>query len=468
MTNKLSEPAYLLCFLVCLGLLAAAFPIRASGQDSNLVNAAKAGNDWYVGKLLDTGTDPRGQAAHEAVLEASRSGHAKVLEVLLSRGADVDVDDRDFSSPRKAITLAAEKGSTESVAILLRYGADPSTRNTFPFRFSLHGDSPSDYIDNHKSALMYAAEGGHVGIVQLLLKAGAKPNAETVYGETALMFGAGNGHTEVVRILVHGGAKLNATASKKKAMVTRVRRDRYGGTALTYAVRHAYYSMLDVARVKGVMIECREYLGPAYEIVKAYEERKERVGDAAEILGFSLLCGDTSILSRLIALKALKRGSDVLLYVGGHHNRDTAEAAALLIHAGADVNAREKKPWDTTPLMSAAMSGTIRTAKVLINAGAEINATTSYGESALWHAARKKHVDIVKLLLSHGANPNIVTKPSPQWFSKGGTALHIAVESGCMECVNELLKRGADPRIPDSSGNKPFGQLQEAGVVRVR
>jgi ankyrin repeat protein len=448
---------------VSLTCLVAAFPARGADRDWQLVAAAQRGDERMIRYLLDSGADASGQAGAAAVVEAVKNRQAKVLEVLLSRGASVEADDREYSRPRKAITLAAEAGSEESVAVLLRHGARPNTRNEFPYRINFHESSPSQKIDNHKSALMYAAEGGHTGVVRLLLKAGARPNATTVYDETALMFAAGKGHSETTRVLIQAGTDLNGRAGDDSFEV-RGRSD-YGGTALVYATRHAYNSMVG-ARAKGMATECREYLGPAYEIVAAYEERKQRVDGPAWALRFGLMCGDIPLLSRLVALRAVKRGSDVLLSVGGGFvDKDTPEAAELLIRAGADVNARMEKPWDGTPLMRAASAGAIRTATVLLDAGAEINATQTYGESALWHAARSKHADIVTLLLTRGADPNIVTKPSPQWFSKGGSALNVAVESGCMDCAKELLTRGANPEIPDESGRTPVEALRNAGLL---
>jgi len=236
------------------------------------------------------------------------------------------------------------------------------------------------------------------------------------------MFAAGNGHSEATRVLIQAGTDLNATAGEDNFEV-RGRAD-YSGTALTYAVRHAYHLML-AERAKSGVIKCREYLGPAYEIVAAYEEKKQRVNDAPNVLTFSLICGDVPLLSRLVALGAVKRGSDVLLSVGGYAKNDAPEAVEVLIRAGADVNARSKLPWTDTPLLRAAWSGLVQTIRVLLDAGAEVNVKTGYG----------------------------------------GSALNIAVAKGCMECAKELLKRGADPEIPDESGRTPVEALRKAGLL---
>lgn len=277
----------------------AAFAAHGADLDWKLVAAAQSSNERMVRHLLNSGADANGRAGAVAVIEAVKNRQVRVLEVLLARGASAEADDGEYSRPRKAITLAAEAGSVESVALLLRYGADPRTRNEFPFRINFHEGSPSRKIDNHKSALMYAAAGGHAEVVRLLLKAGARPNATTVYDETALMYAAGNGHSETTRLLIRAGADLNVTAGDDSFEV-RGRGD-YGGTPLVYAGRHAYNSIVG-ARVKGAAHTCREYLAPADEILAAYERRKQRVANPDWALRYGLLCGDVPLLSRLLRL----------------------------------------------------------------------------------------------------------------------------------------------------------------------
>src|SRR5262249_19625170 len=160
------------------------------------------------------------------------------------------------------------------------------------------------------------------------------------------------------------------------------------------------------------------YLQTADLLVGAYAITRKQVGDAKRVVGSALSCADNAFLSRVIALGAVKDARDVLLYLGTDRD-DNAEGVKLLVQAGVDVNARTAKPWDDSPLMRAAMTGSVRTLGVLLDGGAEINAATTHGETALWHAARAKHPDAVRVLLERGANPNLLTKPSPQWFSEG-------------------------------------------------
>ena len=52
----------------------------------------------------------------------------------------------------------------------------------------------------------------------------------------------------------------------------------------------------------------------------------------------------------------------------------TAVLAAILLHAGADVNARARNKFDNTPLQVSMLTQSVRAAKALINAGADVNA----------------------------------------------------------------------------------------------
>eukprot|EP01138_Halocafeteria_seosinensis_P012252 gb/GECG01012520.1/.p1 GENE.gb/GECG01012520.1/~~gb/GECG01012520.1/.p1 ORF type:complete len:365 (+),score=50.01 gb/GECG01012520.1/:1-1095(+) len=80
----------------------------------------------------------------------------------------------------------------------------------------------------------------------------------------------------------------------------------------------------------------------------------------------------------------------------------------------------------------------------LIRAGVEIDARTNCGETALHVAANKKQgmeqPHMVKRLLEHGANPNVVS-------DAGVTPLHKAAESGADDTIVLLALNGADVHI---------------------
>jgi N-acyl-D-amino-acid deacylase len=90
-----------------------------------------------------------------------------------------------------------------------------------------------------------------------------------------------------------------------------------------------------------------------------------------------------------------------------------------------------------TPLMTAALSGTMEEMERLIAAGSDANAATRSGITALMCAVRDPAK--VRRLLAAGANPNAAAK-------SGHTSLMLAADyDGAAESVRLLLDRGADP-----------------------
>jgi ankyrin repeat protein len=92
--------------------------------------------------------------------------------------------------------------------------------------------------------------------------------------------------------------------------------------------------------------------------------------------------------------------------------------AEQLLAAGASVNGAE----DSTPLVTAAASGATSLVTLFIQHGASIDKVDANGHTALEDAVRQRHINAVRLLLSHGSNPN-------RMAGGGGTILDIVAHS---------------------------------------
>lgn len=142
----------------------------------------------------------------------------------------------------------------------------------------------------------------------------------------------------------------------------------------------------------------------------------------------------------------------------------------VLIRAGAKADLANAD--DQTPLMLASRIGTLKIVKLLVRHGANVNAREKWrGQTAIMWAAAEGHADVTEYLVKHGAKVNmraiyndwldkatqITSEPRAQYRPEGGlTPLLYAVRSGCMGCVQALLKGGADINKPTPEGVTPL------------
>jgi len=84
---------------------------------------------------------------------------------------------------------------------------------------------------------------------------------------------------------------------------------------------------------------------------------------------------------------------------------DAAAATRALLAAGADVNARSANPFSVLPIHSATAGNHDDVVAVLIDAGADVNATQRHGWTPLHGAAQNGSLASVERLLAAGADP---------------------------------------------------------------
>ena len=124
---------------------------------------------------------------------------------------------------------------------------------------------------------------------------------------------------------------------------------------------------------------------------------------------------------------------------------DVAAITAAL-DAGAGVDESDGR---ATPLYLAVRGGHFAAAKLLMERGADVNAApTPLLGPALMPALAKRRIDLINLLLDGGANPNS--------HRNREAALHIAVRSGCLDCVKALVEAGADVNAKTKDGKTPL------------
>jgi ankyrin repeat protein len=134
---------------------------------------------------------------------------------------------------------------------------------------------------------------------------------------------------------------------------------------------------------------------------------------------------------------------------------DKPDAVAQLLKLGA--NPDVSGPDADAPLLTAAFMGAdsvdVEIARRLMEAGANVDAAgLLYGDTALHYAVRANNADMVRLLISSGANVNA------QSFA-GDSPLQFAVSQGHAGMADLLLQSGADPELRNEVGFRPIDQL---------
>jgi ankyrin repeat protein len=193
--------------------------LPGSRERSALIAAAGGGHMELVQLLLARGADPRRRQSDgaRALDRAAAAGDRAVVEHLLAH--DHWLLDLPGKGERTALGAAAAGGHAALVGLLLTRGADPCRRSPDgghaleaacsqgrgPVAEALLAHDPR-LVDlpgwHERTALCAAADAGHAELVRFLLARGADPRRRDVDGCSALYFAARNGHQAVVTQLL--------------------------------------------------------------------------------------------------------------------------------------------------------------------------------------------------------------------------------------------------------------------------
>uniref|UniRef100_A0A2H8TJ11 Tonsoku-like protein n=1 Tax=Melanaphis sacchari TaxID=742174 RepID=A0A2H8TJ11_9HEMI len=115
----------------------------------------------------------------------------------------------------------------------------------------------------------------------------------------------------------------------------------------------------------------------------------------------------------------------------------------------------KKNEKGETPIIPACAKGNVKLVLGLLKQGHSVNAGDALGWTALHEASNYGHVDIVNVLLDHGADINNRGGPC----CEGITPLHDAAACGHLEVIDCLLDRGANPLVRTNKGETPLDSL---------
>jgi ankyrin len=373
----------------------------------------------------------------DAMMRADR----EVVRALLRQGADVNALQPDGTS---ALHWAARKDDVESAQLLLRAGAkvDASTR---------YGVVP----------LHLAAVNGSAAMIDALLRAGADPNAANPGGETPLMTAARTGTLDAVTLLLDTGAAVDA------------REDVRGQTALMWAVLENHPAVVRVLLARGAEIDAQTKVDVPDGTSGAPEGTSGDIG--AHGPGIYRSRAVPSPAGAMTPLLYAARDGNVemarlLVDAGADINRTSANGTGPLVAAitnnhialamyfvekGADVNAADPF-YKRTPLFAAV----------------ERRNPDYTRDTAPPAADARDPMDLVEQLLARGADPNLRANTTPfrgfyqvsaNWANfDGQTPFLRAALNGDVTLMRLLLQHGADPNLGTFDGATPL--MAAAGI----
>jgi uncharacterized protein len=347
------------------------------------------------------------------LIDAVKSGNREAVRALLKQpAAAFKAVEGDGTT---ALHWAVRADDLDMVRLLLTAGADVTAATR-------EGVTP----------LSLAAVNGSARMTDVLLEAGANANAVMPEGETILMTAARTGRPEVIESLLHHGADINA------------RENWFGETPLIWAAAENHADAVRVLVAHGADANARS---------KALDVPRRRNGQSILPLG----------------------SWTPLMYAARQGALDSTRA---LIAAGADMN--QTDPDGATALVLAIINANYDVAAALIEKGADPNIGDKEARMAALYATVDMHrlaighgrpnpkavgdldaVDVIKLLLAHGADPN-ATLAAPLFqrqhtggdraLGEGSTPFMRAAKSGDVAVMRLLLAAGADPKKTQPNG----------------
>lgn len=360
-----------------------------------------------------------------------RSVLALIMAALAATGSALAATpDADGTTP---LHWAVYNSDAQQVRSLIKAGADVDARNDY-------GATP----------LTEAAETGNVEIIGQLLKAGADPQGSNEDGQTALMILARTSNIAAADLLLRHGAKVNAAEKWR------------GQTALMWAAAEQQPEMVKLLVRRGADVNARSTVNEWKRYVTAEGRKQDRNPG-----GFTPL------------LYAARQGC--------------LECVRALLKGGAKMNVAD--PDGITPLLMSVMSMHFDTAKLLIEGGANVDKWDWWGRSPLYAAVdvntiptggrpdrlstdEATSLDIIRLLLERGANPDARLRKFPPYRALGpdrggdgvlttdATPLLRAAKGADLAVIRLLLAHGADPNQAQVDGVTPLMALARVAAGR--
>ncbi len=385
------------------------------GQYTPLHLASRTGNASVVQALLKAGASVSARTTNSGVTSlhlAASSGNAEVVTLLLDHGADADAKESEWG--QTPLMFAAAENRVEAIRVLLERGADATiTTKTIDIAHQSALDRAAS--DRQRKVLEASVPKGQQPTpsqVQAAIQASRElfasgkipPPEEAPAGGRGGRGGRGGGNPD------DNGA--NAANSFNPEEINPPVSTKGGMTALLHAARQGH---LDAARA------LLEYGAPIDEV---------GAGDATSPLLMAVINGEFDL-----AMFLIERGADPNLAAAGN--------GAAPLWAAVNTQWQPRTRYPQPQEMEQQKATYLDVMKALLAKGADPDArlrahpwylvysgcgnrncglADTAGSTAFWRAAYATDLEAMKLLVAHGADPNIPTiaPPTPVRRGPGG------------------------------------------------
>jgi uncharacterized protein len=454
-------------------LIKAGANVKLANQlgSSAITEAAIIGSAPIVDALLKAGADPnfRTTDGETPLMAAARSGKVDAAKLLLAAGADINA--KESWGGQSALMWAAAQGQPDMVKFLASKDANLNDRGKVNQweRKIIQEPRPKDMNKGGFTPLHYAAREGCVACVENLLDAHADPDSEDPDRETPLLLALENMHFDTAAVLVKGGADLDKWDLFGRSPVYMAADvstlPMKGNGAVAVLPSPDKLTAVEIGRMmleRGANPNIQLKRRPPYRDVP-----QDRGGDTMLAQGATPMLraargGDDKFVALLLEYHALvdlpsKENITPLMAAAGvdygsrvtrgRNRTDEGVLAtmALLIKAGADINARS--------LLDRNAGGFGRGGQVGRSAGAAAAAASGFG------AGDSVGERIANSFRRGSQMPSATSVPNQ-------TALHGAAEHGFDKYIEFLVANGADLAAKDANGRTPLDVARGAGGVR--